>query len=76
MQLIHERSIDLIVDTSHGADGRLNGYEIRAAAARGVPCLTTVQALTAAVQGIDALIGGEIGVCSLQEHARWLMAAR
>ncbi|MXM68966.1 hypothetical protein GR925_37645, partial [Streptomyces sp. HUCO-GS316] len=39
-----------------GTGGRLDGYEIRTAAvARSVPCLTTVQALAAAVQGIDAL---------------------
>ncbi len=44
--------------------------------ARGVPCLTTVQALAAAVQGIDALNRGDVGVRSLQEHADHLIAAR
>src|SRR5947208_2990800 len=62
--------VDLIVNTPFGNTGpRLDGYEIRTAAVlRGVPCLTTVQALAAAVQGIEALRGGEIGVASLQEH--------
>ncbi|SEG73791.1 carbamoyl-phosphate synthase large subunit [Actinacidiphila yanglinensis] len=75
--LIHEGEIDLIVNTPFGTGGRLDGYDIRTAAvARGIPCLTTVQALAAAVQGIDALTHGGIGVRSLQEHAERLIAAR
>ncbi|GHF39084.1 carbamoyl-phosphate synthase large chain [Streptomyces mashuensis] len=77
VQLIHEGQVDLIVNTPYGTGGRLDGYEIRTAAvARSVPCLTTVQALAAAVQGIDALTRGEVGVRSLQEHAQHLIAAR
>ncbi len=77
VQLIHDGRVDLIVNTPYGTGGRLDGYEIRTAAvARGIPCLTTVQALAAAVQGIDALGGGEVGVRSLQEHAAHLTAAR
>jgi carbamoyl-phosphate synthase large subunit len=75
--LIHEGEVDLIVNTPFGTGGRLDGYDIRTAAvARGVPCLTTVQALAAAVQGIDALTRGDIGVRSLQEHAELLSLAR
>ncbi|MGK5630741.1 carbamoyl-phosphate synthase large subunit [Streptomyces sp. URMC 123] len=77
VQYIHDGQVDLIVNTPYGTGGRLDGYEIRTAAvARGVPCLTTVQALAAAVQGIEALTRGEVGVCSLQEHAERLNAAR
>ncbi len=77
VQLIHDGQVDLIVNTPYGTGGRLDGYEIRTAAvARAVPCLTTVQALAAAVQGIDALTRGEVGVRSLQEHAEHLTAAR
>lgn len=77
VQLIHDGEVDLIVNTPYGTGGRLDGYEIRTAAvARGVPCLTTVQALAAAVQGIDALNHGDVGVRSLQEHAQHLIAAR
>jgi carbamoyl-phosphate synthase large subunit len=36
---------------------------------RGIPCVTTVQGLAAAVQGIEAIIRDEVGVRSLQEHA-------
>ncbi|MFH9422040.1 carbamoyl-phosphate synthase large subunit [Streptomyces sp. NPDC017529] len=77
VQLIHDGQVDLIVNTPYGTGGRLDGYDIRTAAvARGIPCLTTVQALAAAVQGIEALSRGDVGVRSLQEHARQLTAAR
>jgi len=77
VQLIHDGEIDLIINTPFGTGGRLDGYEIRTAAiARGVPCLTTVQAMGAAVQGIDQLVRGEVGVGSLQEHAAFLASAR
>ncbi len=69
--------IDLIVNTPYGVGSRLDGYEIRTAAViRGVPCITTAQGLGAAVQGIEALLSGEIGVLSLQEHAAELAALR
>jgi carbamoyl-phosphate synthase large subunit len=77
VQMIHDGEVDLIVNTPYGTGGRLDGYDIRTAAvARSVPCLTTVQALAAAVQGIDALNHGDVGVRSLQEHAEHLTAAR
>jgi carbamoyl-phosphate synthase large subunit len=40
-----------------------------------VPCVTTVQGLGAAVQGIEAIQRGEVGVRSLQEYAARLRAA-
>ncbi|TSB32342.1 carbamoyl-phosphate synthase large subunit [Streptomyces benahoarensis] len=77
VQLIHDGGVDLIVNTPYGTGGRLDGYDIRTAAvSRGVPCLTTVQALAAAVQGIEAMSRGNVGVRSLQEHAEHLTAAR
>ncbi|MDS1269469.1 carbamoyl-phosphate synthase large subunit [Lipingzhangella sp. LS1_29] len=80
VQLIHEGAVDLIVNTPFGGAGqsgpRLDGYEIRTAAvARSVPSVTTVQGLAAAVQGIEALTRGSLGVRSLQEHARALREA-
>ncbi|HEX3908332.1 MAG TPA: carbamoyl-phosphate synthase large subunit [Mycobacteriales bacterium] len=69
--------VDLIVNTPFGNSGRLDGYEIRTAAVtRGIPCLTTVQALGAAVQGIEAVRGGDVGVAPLQEHHALIAAAR
>ncbi|MFI0152379.1 carbamoyl-phosphate synthase large subunit [Streptomyces lydicus] len=77
VQLIHDGQVDLIINTPYGTGGRLDGYDIRTAAvARSVPCLTTVQALAAAVQGIEAMNRGDVGVRSLQEHAEHLTAAR
>ncbi|MEU4835793.1 hypothetical protein, partial [Streptosporangium sp. NPDC023615] len=53
------------------AGPRLDGYEIRTAAVlRGIPCITTVQGLAAAVQGIQATAWSDPGVRSLQEYAR------
>jgi carbamoyl-phosphate synthase large subunit len=71
---ILEGEVDLIVNTPFGSPGqsgpRLDGYEIRTAAVRrGVVCVTTAPGLAAAVQGIEAIIRGEVGVRSLQEHA-------
>jgi carbamoyl-phosphate synthase large subunit len=70
--------VDLIVNTPFGNSGqRLDGYEIRTVAVmRGIPCLTTVQALGAAVQGIEALRGGDVGVAPLQRHHAVIVAAR
>ncbi|KQP67033.1 MULTISPECIES: carbamoyl-phosphate synthase large subunit [unclassified Nocardioides] len=75
VQLIHDGEIQLIVNTPYGAGGggqaRLDGYEIRTAAVMAnVPCITTVQGLGAAVQGIEAMRRGDIGVRSLQEWAQ------
>jgi carbamoyl-phosphate synthase large subunit len=67
--------VDLIVNTPYGVGPRLDGYEIRTAAVtRGVPCITTVQGLAATVQGIEALVGGAIGVTPLQEYGAALRA--
>jgi carbamoyl-phosphate synthase large subunit len=77
---ILDGQIDLIVNTPFGSPGqagpRLDGYEIRTAAVRrGIPCVTTVQGLAAAVQGIEAITRDEVGVRSLQEHAARLRAS-
>ena len=66
---ISEGEIDLILNTPAGSSGaRHDGYDIRAAAVvAGVPIMTTVQGVTAAVQGIEAIRDNEITVTSLQE---------
>ncbi|HQR28231.1 MAG TPA: carbamoyl-phosphate synthase large subunit [Nocardioides sp.] len=74
IELIADGSVNLIVNTPHGsASGgspRIDGYEIRTAAVmNNVPCITTVQGLGAAVQGIEAMIAGDLGVRSLQDWA-------
>jgi carbamoyl-phosphate synthase large subunit len=70
---IRAGDVDLVINTPYGNSGpRIDGYEIRSAAvAMNIPCVTTVQGASAAVQGIEAGIRGDIGVLSLQElHAR------
>ncbi len=77
IDLIMAGEIALIVNTPYGVGPRVDGYEIRTAAViMSVPCITTVQGLAAAVQGIDSLRSGEATVRSLQEHARDLLKLR
>jgi carbamoyl-phosphate synthase large subunit len=72
---ILDGEVDLVVNTPHGtstsgSSPRLDGYEIRTAAIlTNIPCITTVQGLGAAVQGIEAMRATSIGVRSLQEWA-------
>ena len=64
--------VAMVINTPYGNSGpRVDGYEIRSAAvAQNIPCITTVQGASAAVQGIEAAIAGGIGVRSLQDlHA-------
>ncbi|HVH23582.1 MAG TPA: carbamoyl-phosphate synthase large subunit, partial [Pseudonocardia sp.] len=70
--------VDMIINTPYGNSGpRIDGYEIRSAAvATGVPCITTVQGAAAAVQGIEAMKAGRIGVRSLQDAHAALRKAR
>jgi len=69
--------IDLIFNTPFGVGTRRDGYEIRTAAvARGVPCITTIQGASACVQGIEAMVRGDIGVRPLQDYHGALNAAR
>ena len=75
VELILGGEIQLVVNTPYGdtsgGSARLDGYEIRTAAVRAnIPCVTTIQGLGAAVQGIEALKRGDIGVRSLQDWAR------
>jgi carbamoyl-phosphate synthase large subunit len=66
---IRAGEIDMVINTPYGNSGpRIDGYEIRSAAvSMNIPCVTTVQGASAAVQGIEAAIRGDIGVMSLQE---------
>jgi carbamoyl-phosphate synthase large subunit len=68
IDLIKAGAVDMVFNTPYGNPGpRVDGYEIRAAAvSRDIPCITTVQGVAAAVQGIEAAIRGNIGVRPLQ----------
>lgn len=68
VDVILDRKVNLVVNTPYGVGPRRDGYEIRTAATlRGIPSITTVQGLAAAVQGIESLQAGQFSVRSLQE---------
>jgi carbamoyl-phosphate synthase large subunit len=67
--LVESGQVDLVINTPFGREPRTDGYFIRTAAARaGVPCITTMQGVLAAVQGIEALRSGPACPLSLQEY--------
>ncbi len=69
VDVIRAGDVDMVINTPYGNSGpRVDGNEIRSAAvSMSIPCVTTVQGASAAVQGIEAGIRGAIGVRSLQE---------
>jgi carbamoyl-phosphate synthase large subunit len=76
---ILDGDIALIVNTpsgtTSGGSPRNDGYEIRRAAIQAnIACITTVQGLAAAVQGIEGLINGGVGVRSLQSWSELLLS--
>jgi carbamoyl-phosphate synthase large subunit len=73
--------VDLVVNTPHGVTSggspRVDGYDIRTAAVmRDILCITTIQGLAAAVQGIEALQSGAMDVRSLQSWSSALAEHR
>lgn len=74
-ELIKSGQVNLIFNTptgeTKGGSPRADGFEIRTSAVlAAVPIITTVQGLEAAVEGIEAIRDGEVGVCSLQDWAK------
>ena len=68
-ELIRGGMVDLVINTPFGRGPRSDGYFIRTATATaGVPCITTLPGVFAAVRGIEALRGGPSEPSSLQEH--------
>ena len=62
-------AIQLIMNTPSGKGARTDEGKIRSAAvARGVPCITTIQAADAAVKAMEALRDEEITVQALQDR--------
>jgi len=69
VEMINSRQLDLVINTPWGVGPRLDGYDIRTACvAAGVPCITTIQAAAACVQGIESLVRGELHVRPLQSY--------
>jgi carbamoyl-phosphate synthase large subunit len=69
VELIGEGAVDMVVNTPFGRGPRTDGYFIRTAAAQaGIPCITTLPGVFAALRGIEALRGVRSEPLSLQEH--------
>jgi carbamoyl-phosphate synthase large subunit len=67
VERIRAGEIDVVVNTPQGSGARTDGYDIRTAAvAADIPCITTLSGLTAVVQGIEALLAGDLAVRPLQ----------
>jgi carbamoyl-phosphate synthase large subunit len=64
-----EKNVALVVNTPSGKGARTDEGKIRAAAVQaGVPCLTTLEAATAAVKAIEALRDEDMQVQALQDR--------
>ncbi|MEY3019431.1 MAG: carbamoyl phosphate synthase large subunit [Actinomycetota bacterium] len=69
VRLLSDGSVGLVLNTPYGSDARGDGAVLRTAAlAAGVPCITTIAGIRAAIQGIEAERAGSRTVRSLQEH--------
>ncbi|MBK5227743.1 MAG: carbamoyl-phosphate synthase large subunit [Actinobacteria bacterium] len=69
VEMIGGGTIDLVFNTPLGRGARTDGYFIRTASVEaGVPCVTTMAGMFAAVQAIEALISGDVGVRPLQAY--------
>ncbi|GAA1338502.1 carbamoyl-phosphate synthase large subunit [Arthrobacter roseus] len=70
VDLINAGEVGMVINTPSGGAARGDGYEIRAAAtSNGIPVITTIAEVGAAVQAIEAMRTFEWDVTSLQEHA-------
>jgi carbamoyl-phosphate synthase large subunit len=68
-ELIRAGRIDLVINTPFGRAPRSDGSLIRTAAASvGVPCVTTLPGVLAAVRGIEALRSEPTEPRTIQEH--------
>jgi carbamoyl-phosphate synthase large subunit len=72
VDLIHDAEVDMVVNTPFGRGPRTDGSLIRTATAQaGIPCITTLPGLFAALRGIEALLGTAGDPRSIQEwHER------
>ena len=69
LDLLERREIGLVLNTPFGSGTRTDGYELRqAAVTNGVPYITTLAGILAAIHGVEALRSGPLEVRSLQEY--------
>jgi len=71
LEFIRTGQIKLIINTPSGSRGQSDMKSIRnLAVMQGIPCITTIQGAQAAINGIEAVMKGDIGVKSIQEYLR------
>jgi carbamoyl-phosphate synthase large subunit len=69
LDLIRSRTVDVVINTPFGRGPRTDGFAIRTAAAQaGIPCITTIPGVLAALRGIEAIRVDAGEPRSLQEH--------
>jgi len=69
LDFLKDGEVALVMNTPRGKGARTDEGKIRAAAVQaGVPCITTVEAATAAVLAMEALREEEMGVQALQDR--------
>ena len=69
VSLLEAGEVGLVLNTPFGSGTRTDGYEIRqAAVVNGVPCITTLAGILAAVHAVESIQSGPLEVRSLQEH--------
>jgi carbamoyl-phosphate synthase large subunit len=70
-QRIASGDIEMVFNTPFGRGARSDGYFIRTAAIEaGVPCITTMSGIAAAVQAIESLVQERVGVRPLQDYLK------
>jgi carbamoyl-phosphate synthase large subunit len=69
LDFLSDGDVALVMNTPRGKGARTDEGKIRAAAVQaGVPCLTTIEAMTAAVRAMEALRTEEMQVQALQDR--------
>ena len=69
VDLIINNEVGLVINTPWGKGTHSDGFDIRTAAAiHGVPCVTTIAAASALVQGLEAIRRGDLNVKALQDY--------
>jgi carbamoyl-phosphate synthase large subunit len=69
VDLIKNNEIDLIINTPTGKRPKADQLSIRSVGLmHNIPCITTISAAAATVNGIESLLKGEIKVKALQEY--------
>ena len=69
LDFLADGEVALVMNTPRGKGARTDEGKIRAAAVQaGVPCLTTIEAATAAVKALEALRDEEMGVQAIQDR--------